>query len=287
MHFAGGGVSVTYIINQAFKAFFPVLTTHYWFVTAYIILMFFSPFFNQFIFMINKHTYQMLLTMLIFIFCIIMGGFPLFLKGMSEGRLIPVFIMYFIAGYIKKYAKTDTNNNNSKKHLLIALLVYILLFASVICIEIIGVTLNSDKIIKSCYILRPLNSPLVLSINVSLFLAFKKMTPIKSKLINSIASNTFGIYLIHSNEIVSGIVLPKIFPIYKETNSAKLLIYSIGAISSVYIVCSFIDILRQKTVHQLWLKLLDTKYEIFIRNFKRNLLYICRIIIQAYKNYYN
>ena len=158
------GSDVSFFSLQTIKAFFPVLFTHYWFVTAYIILMILSPFFNKLISIMDKHLYQALLTALIVIFILFDGGIPGVLDDMSEGRLIPVFIIYFIAGYIKKY--DDSSKNNAKKHFGVAILGYILLYGTFIGVGIIGDILNSEMIIKQCYFWRPLHSPIVLIINV-------------------------------------------------------------------------------------------------------------------------
>ncbi len=256
-----GEFSFSSDLGEVMKAVFPVLLSHYWFVTAYVILMILSPFFNKLISVMDKSMYQRLLAILITIFFILDGGFPGVLSYMAEGRLIPVFIMYFVAGYIKKFV--DNNKNNSKKHLKIAILGYLLLYATFIWIGVIGEALNSVKIISYCYFFRPLNSPIVLVINVELFLAFLRMKSIKGKWINAIAGNTFGVYLIHTNSVILGVVLPALFPVYKETNSLRLFFYSIGSVTTVYIVCILIDMIRQKTVEKVWLKLLDDKYDKF------------------------
>lgn len=264
---------------QTVKAFFPVLFSHYWFVTAYIILMFLTPFFNKFIAILDKHMYQMLLVTLIVIFFVLNGGLPKIFQDMSEGRLIPVFIMYFIAGYIRKYV--DNGKVSFKKCLAVAISGYLLLYATCVGIGIVGTVLESERIIGYCYFWRPLNSPIVLVINVGLFLAFLNMKIKKSKLINSIAGNTFGVYLVHANAIVEGRVLPRIFPVYRETNSLRLLLYSIGAVLLVYTICTLVDIVRQKTVEKLWLKLLNAKCDIFEENIKRWILFMGNKIINV------
>lgn len=270
--------------KQAVFGFFPVLFSHYWFVTAYVILMFLAPFFNKLIDTMDKHTYQMLLAAIIVIFCVIDGGIPKALRGMSNGRLIPVFIMYFIAGYIKKYVSAD--KNNAGKHLGIAILGYLVLYATFVVIELVGAALDSKIIMENCYFWRPLNSPIVLVINVELFLAFLRMKNVKGKVINSIASNTFGVYLIHTNTIVGGIILPKIFPVYKETNSLKLLIYALGSVVTVYITCTLIDMARQRTAERLWLKILNAKYEKFEIKANKIISHISGNVIKILRKYY-
>lgn len=270
---------------QTVKAFFPVLFSHYWFVTAYIILMLLAPFFNKLILTMNKKEYQLLLALLIIIFCVLEGGIPVVLHGMSEGRIMPVFIMYFIAGYIKKHV--DNQKDNSKKHLYVAILAYLLLYATAVGIGIISAVLKSESLIEYCYFWRALKSPIVVLINVELFLAFLRIKSIKGGLINQIASNTFGVYLIHANRIIELIVLPKIFPVYKETNSLRLFFYSIGSVLTVYTVSTLIDIVRQRTIEKVWLKLLNAKCGIFEENIKKWIISMSEMTIKVINKIYS
>lgn len=57
-------------LEEGIFAFFPVTATHYWFVTAYIILMVLSPFFNRLILIMNKRTYQYFLVAVIVFFVV-------------------------------------------------------------------------------------------------------------------------------------------------------------------------------------------------------------------------
>lgn len=250
----GSGSWIIYLKEGIF-AFLPVLSSHYWFVTAYIILMILSPFFNKLILSLDKHTYQLFLFTIIVIFVIIDGGIPAALPGMSEGRLIPVFVMYFVAGYIKKYVVDK--KNNASKHIGVAVLMYVLLYTSFIAIELVGDILNNENIIRNCYLWRPLNSPFVLVICVELFLGFLRIVSKESKRINIIAKTAFGIYLLHNNRIIKRYMLPFLFPVCKEPNPLLVLLYSIGSVATVIIVCCVIDIVRSKTIEKIWIGFLD------------------------------
>lgn len=243
------------LLKEGLCAFFPFLFSHYWFVTAYIILMILSPFFNKLISVFDKRTYQFFLFTIIIIFVIIDGGIPKTLQGMSEGRLIPVFIMYYIAGYIKKYV--TGKKNNARKHIAVSVFMYFLLYLSCVVIGTVGDMLNSETIIAYCYFWRPLNSPVVVVICVELFLGFLRLSPRGNKIVYMIAKSTFGIYLLHCNRIISKYLLPRLFPVYKETNSLLLLIYSAGSVVTVFAVCSAIDLVRSKTVEKTWNRFLD------------------------------
>lgn len=270
-------------LKAGILAFFPALFSHYWFVTAYIILMILSPFFNKLISILDKRTYQLFLFIIVLIFVVIEGGIPFALSGMSEGRLIPVFIMYFTAGYIKKYV--SNNKNNATKHIAVAVLTYFLLYLSVIGIELVGSMIGSKTIIRNCYYWRVLNSPFVVVICIELFLGFLRFLPKKNKTVNMIAKSTFGIYLLHTNRIIRGYFLPWLFPIFKETKPILVLLYSVGSVATVFISCCVIDMIRSKTVERIWTRFLD-KYlcsiERKIKNVFKTVYKGCQNIMYKY-----
>ena len=91
---------------------------------------------------------------------------------------------------------------------------------------------------------------------MELFIGFLELNIKNSKVINTIASCTFGVYLIHTNRIVRP-ALSKLFPIYKQKNPALVFVYSMAAVCAMYITFSLIDYLRQLTVEKAWISFLD------------------------------
>lgn len=99
---------------------------------------------------------------------------------------------------------------------------------------------------------------LVPSLSCLLFHFFKNLNIRTNRLINTIASTTLGIYLIHDSSIVrqilwnNGIVdiqyFRNLFPIY-----------AILDILAIFVLCSFMDFLRLKYLEQI---LLDLVYKI-------------------------
>lgn len=234
-------------------SFFPFLFSYHWFVTAYVILMALSPLFNKLISKMKKTEYLTLLTVLILF--VSASIIPNAFHGVASDALIPVILMYFIAGYIKKYV--IVTKINAKKHLCIAVCGYFFLYGTAVGNGILGDILHFEKLIAYRYFFRTLGSPLVMIINVELFLFFLGMTPKSNSKLNAIASSTFGIYLIHGDNIIATYVFPVIFPLSRIENSAKLFICAIGRVATVYIVSSLIDVLRQKTFEKIWLRFLD------------------------------
>ena len=249
-----GGLNYKIIAKQGLFALFPVLTRHYWYVTAFVIVMLLSPFLNKIIQSLSQRAYSRLLAILIIIFVVIIGGIPKLLTDMVGGRLVAMIVVYFIAGYIKRF-RTE-KKNNAGKHLLVAFLSFIVLFAGTYLITYVGVKTNNAFILKNIYFYRPFISPIVIIGSVSLFLGFTELNIKHSKFINVVASCTFGVFLLHSNNIIAPLI-SKLFPIYKVKNSGLIFVYTLGAICAIYIVCTLIDLLRQLTVEKLWFSFLN------------------------------
>lgn len=249
-----GGLDFGSCMTEAVYAFFPVLSGHYWFVTAYVILLVLSPFFNKLIFALNQREYRKLLACLLLIFVLLQGGFPHVLPDMSEGRLIPVFILYFLAGYLKRFRTGRKGNAN--RHFAVAVLGYLLLFASAYGITFLGNYLRSEAIVSYRYFYRPLNSPFVVVICVELFIGFMETDMNYHKLINEIAGCTFGVYLIHQNRLMR-LALCKWFPIYRQTRSLSILVYSLLSVLAIFGACAAVDYVRKRTLEKGWMRLLD------------------------------
>lgn len=271
-------------INTVYS-FFPILFSHYWFVTAYIILMLISPFFNVFIKSMDKTMYSRFLFVIIMIFVVLAGGFPGVLSGMIGGRIVPVFVVYFIAGYIRKFV--DKNKKNALRHIFISFVFYLLLFTSFYLITYIGVISGKDAIKQYCYYYRVLNSPLVMIICIELFIGFIKINVKYNKVINYLAGSTFGVYLIHQNRIVATKVLPYLFPIYKESNSFLIFVYSVLGVLVIYGGCMLIDILRRNTFEPIWNKYLNGKFEDHLKKVNKLIRDISNTCVRLLMRYYN
>ena len=66
----------------------------------------------------------------------------------------------------------------------------------------------------------------------------------KNKIINLIASSTFGVYLIHDNPYIRNYIWKELFKVSSYINSPYLFLYSILITFSIFIVCTLIDLIR-------------------------------------------
>lgn len=250
-----GDLSQEAIAAERVYVLFPILYSRLWFVTAYMILSVLSPFLNELIFRLDRRTYRAFLAVLILIFVVIDGGYPKFMPGISDGRILPVFVIYFIAGYIKRF-RTE-RHHNAGRHFLSALVFYLLLFGSAYLLTYLGVKRGDAYAMEQRYFFRALNSPLVVTVCVETFLGTLEMEMPCRRVINTLASCTFGVYLFHANRIMRVLVLPKWFPISRVSGSAPLFFASMAGVAVIYLAATVIDLLRQYTVGRLWDRLVD------------------------------
>ena len=89
-----------------------------------------------------------------------------------------------------------------------------------------------------------MNSILIFTLSISTLILFSKIDIGNIKWINIISSATFGVYLIHDNKLMRNLLWVKIFKNQSYANSNKLILYSIETILIVYILCTFIDLIR-------------------------------------------
>lgn len=261
-------------IKQIIKSIFPILFSRYWFITDYILLMILSPFLNYFINNLDAKLFKKILITLIILTVFISGTIPGALGVMSNG-LIWFVVLYLTIGYIKKYV--DLTKNTLKVNLGISMLSYLALVISVVLLNVLGHKLNNNvTILNHCTYFMKQNSIFIFVTSIELFVAFIKLPTINNKFINKIAGCTLGVYLIHDNAFMREYLWKTIFKNQSYYFSNNLLIYSIFAIITVYIICTIIDLIRQETIEKIYIKVTNNlcnkteksflKFKTFINN---------------------
>ncbi len=193
---------------------------------------------------------------------------------MSNG-LIWFVVLYLTIGYIKKYV--DLTKNTLKVNLGISMLSYLALVISVVLLNVLGHKLNNNvTILNHCTYFMKQNSIFIFVTSIELFVAFIKLPTINNKFINKIAGCTLGVYLIHDNAFMREYLWKTIFKNQSYYFSNNLLIYSIFAIITVYIICTIIDLIRQETIEKIYIKVTNNlcnkteksflKFKTFINN---------------------
>ena len=127
-----------------------------------------------------------------------------------------------------------------------ALLLTVVNFAGAVALDLLGLKfpfLGRPVIALYYYANQQL---LTISIAFCLFVGFRSLRVKYSALINTIASATFGVYLIHDNAFVRRFLWLKLFRNAEFFGSRYFIAYSLAAILIVYAVCVMIELLRMR-----------------------------------------
>ncbi len=223
------------------KAVFPTLFQEYWFFTAYLVLTLLSPFLNILIKNLNQKSFILLLTVMLTLWVVI----PTFTTRAMYGTEIAQFVMfYFIGAYFRKYP----NNFLFKKRVaaVLAAVCAALLFLSTLMLNLLGTKIPALGGFGLYFYSR--TSLLVVGIAVSLFSLAANRPAFSNRFINTVASCSFGVYLVHDHFILREFLWEKLFGVAEHVFSPWFIVYAIGVVAVIYAGSTLIEFLRQKTV---------------------------------------
>ena len=224
---------------------FPVTAGHYWFATIYVLLFAIFPFLNAAVRKMNQQQHKVCIVVLLIIFSAWKTLLPFTIPLTDQaGMDIAWFVcLYIIAAYLRKYPECM----KCKKY--IYALGYVLCSITVFLIGL--VMLYADKLTgklggyaTSWY---DYNSLPVLMASVFLFIVFVK-TEIKgksiSKIINTLAGATFGVYLIHEHRYLRYEWQPWL-GVEQNAGQPWMILHLVGSVVVVFLACACIELLRK------------------------------------------
>ena len=245
-----------YVINDKFYYnLFPIIFRRYWFFTAYFGMYLFLPIINKGISYLNKSELKIcfLSTLFIFVFWhdIMNPNIDIFLT--KSGYSVLWFLIFYITGaYFGEY-KIEVLGIKKYYFYLISFLIYI--FTSILYYSIYICDkndLNTDIKHKIIIILKNLlrenydsNLKAIQSISIILFLLQINYNKFLGQIISSIATLTFGAYLIHDNICIRNDIIKNLFN-NKNKNISLFSVYRLCMIKSllIFIICIIIDYIR-------------------------------------------
>ena len=239
--------------------FFPLLTTRYWYFTAYFGLFFFIPFLNYLINSIEEKQLRKLILASILLFSIIptMIQRDLFLTGGGGGTLW-LGVLYLIGAYIKKYDFNKLLNKN--KYLLLYFSCIIIVWATKLAIELLTFKILGEP--KGGDFFISYTSPFILLAGISLVNFFSQLNfkeGYLSKAITILAPSSFAVYLIHDHFLIREFYLGKSTMALANFTSLKMIALVFSLAIAIYLICSLIDYLRIKLFRVLKINILIDK----------------------------
>lgn len=204
------------------------------------------PFLNIMVQNMSKRQHELLLILLLVIYTLL-GSIPSFIVTFNYVTWFGV--IYFIGSYIRMYPHPLFNQKKLWGYM--TLIVVILTMLSVRLFNYIFVA-DSNKIFA-------------VAVAVCSFLWFKNMDIKYSKIINAFGAGTFGVLLIHANSNAMRTWLWKDFVNvigHYTLPFGQLVLFSIGVVLAVFVVCNLIDQLRIATLEKWFLNWYDNKISV-------------------------
>ena len=227
--------------------FFPVFTRKNWYISAYIGMLCFVPFLKIVIDKIEQKTYKKCLMIMFLIYSVLptivrlltgTGDYDAF--GIKSGYgTLWLIILYLTGAYIQRYQE-----NEKKPH------IFLIGFLSMSFITILF-KLGADRMNLQSYgnILVSYTSPTIVLGSVML-LIFSSSIKIKQqrmcKIIRQMATASLGVYLIHDNDIIRMKIISNIVAGCWNHSFVKMFVKIFGVIICIYVICTLIEIAREK-----------------------------------------
>ena len=229
------GISIK--TDYIYKSIFP-LTPLNWFARSYLLLYVSIPLFNKIINSVSKARLGQIIIVLTTIFYTVPTLISTFISG--GGYLTSYFtfgIMYMIGAYIRKYgdAKLD------KISIYAGIMSIILILASILWNDI-----HMHEGLFIMYLAHKGNSVVGLLAAIGIFTIFKNIKISYNPFINTVASTTFAVYLIHNNPIISNWLWNSMVSSKDYFESPFFLLHMLGVTLLIYAVCSILEWLRLK-----------------------------------------
>ena len=218
----------------------PVITGHYWYMTAYVIVFLLCPYINILISKLGKEQFWKLLIILYAVWCII----PFFTLRQSSGmfwsQLIWFIVMYLTGAYIRinpaKFSRKIYLNTLWISNILLILSVLVITWLSSL----------HDGFTGYITYFRWSNSPLIVAICISMMRLADMATLKTVNWINFLASLVLGIYLFQENIFFQELCWNHWFNNSAPTTLLQLFIHVITSVACVCLIGGIIDFVRIK-----------------------------------------
>ena len=247
-----GANLLPHTLTKIISASLPILFGGNWFVSCYIIFSLFIPFENLLLSHLTKGQYQVFLA-LFFLCYSVLPAFKIVTFFSNAPILFFVFV-YAIGGYLRLHGTSLRTAGQHKRYLRCFLAMVLLVLASILALDAVGLLLHRDGFLKES---ARLTMILTIPLAVSLFLYFLTRPYFFSAAINRIAGTVLGIYLIHDNNLMRALIWDYIFPNLDYLHSSWYVLFYISKVLAVFVICSAIELLRKHYVEQPLAVLLD------------------------------
>lgn len=240
-------------IKQLLISLIPIKRIATDFVGCYLILYLLIPYLNILINNMSKKQHIYLITICLFVYTLY--GSLAWFTYVNMNYVSWFIVIYFIGSYLRIY-NDKILNNKTIINLAFVLINLITVLAVLFCVYY-SIKTGKERFYS---LVMDSNNVLALISSISIFLFFKSLNIKYNRFINTIASTTFGILLIHANRIEMSnwiwhiLINPVV--LFKAGETLAILKYTV----LVFVVCSLIDLIRIKFIEKHLMKAIDRIY---------------------------
>lgn len=227
-------------IKEIIKGTLPISGGGYWFLTAYLGMLFCAPSVTYMIDVFNTEqlktvgTLSIIVNILIPTVCVRINPFS---------NTVMLFCLYYAVGVLirRKMIMTDVRKPFLKAMCIIIVVYFIQM---VLCIW----GRKYPAIYNSRNWLSGNNSLFIMIATVFIFVACTRMKKITNRTINTLAAPAFGVYLLHDNVWVRDLLWSQCFSMnfIEKQNSVSLFVELVGIAIVLYMICATIEVIREK-----------------------------------------
>lgn len=232
--------------NTLIESFIPITCKAYWFLSAYIVLLFVSPFLDRLINNISCREHGLAVILIVALVSIPSTFLPeKWLIDIQEGYSVLWFVCLYIIG---SFLKRISDRIKISKHML--LIGYFIAVASFMAffftVKYLCLKIGTDD--RSIRVFRYTSLPSLVSA-VCLLLFFAKVN-IKSdkatKFICAISSVTFDVYIIHGYELMGINLYSNLLNGKEYVSSPYMILHFVACVAIIYTGCTVVGLIRAK-----------------------------------------
>ena len=259
--------SIPGLVRYTLKGFsFP------WFLTVYLMVYILSPYLKRLILKLTQTELKRMIVTVLLIWSLFPTAVSLFNGGKSETLLyysdfIIFVIIYIIGAYLRLYPSGVFKTKKSSAA--IAIFSYACVFAFMFVYDKFSYLLNPKV---PMYFVKQ-NSVFIILLSVGVFCIFKDMTIKSSKIINTIASTTLGVYLLHDNGICQTFLWEDLLHMETRLSGRLPVLCVIGICACIFLCGIAIDLVRQFIEKHTLAKILNSKTYLRIESKIRSAYY--------------
>lgn len=237
------------LIMKAVNPFTPLN----WFARAYLLLYIIFPLLNKLIKYIGKTKLTILIGILTTVFYIIPT-----IKGSSLGGYLNSLFMFINMYFVGSYLRLYKNNKLEKAIKYWGGISTIIFYSSIILFDYMG-RYDSYYIAKENVMIFAFVGCNIfgLIMATAIFVIFKNWKISYNKVINSIASTTFAVYLIHDNGVISSWLWSSLIRADRFYDSMLLIPHMLITTIVIFVVCGLLEHIRINLLEKRFMKKLQ------------------------------